>query len=314
MNLGDKIKKYRVLRGLTQTKLGEMVGFSRTTANSRIRKYETNEMAPKADIRQKIALALNVDMSALSDIDIQTEEDIMQVLFYLEETKNMSVERTGNKINLSFDCDDSENAKLLGYLCSWASVKSNTVSDEASLQQYNIWKAQFPMDINAYLDQQLAELNSIYIPLLKKNGAKSKFDNMADFMASIRVLTELGIRIKADHVSFGAGDGGIMLQFPASQIIDANTDVQTAFANFLSGLNSISIYCRQEISPSAFVSSEGTMISYVLRYSPFSGFQKHINEVQSFVLNKDSHLDWEYKNFESAYKMKIEDWKQIRFV
>ena len=90
MNLGDKIKKYRVLRGLTQTKLGEMVGFSRTTANSRIRKYETNEMAPKADIRQKIALALNVDMSALSDIDIQTEEDIMQVLFYLEKTKKQT--------------------------------------------------------------------------------------------------------------------------------------------------------------------------------------------------------------------------------
>ena len=113
MNLGDKIKKYRVLRGLTQTKLGEMVGFSRTTANSRIRKYETNEMAPKADIRQKLADALNVDMSALSDIDVQSEEDIMQVLFLLEETQDMEIVRDGNKISLTFDCESNRNPKLM---------------------------------------------------------------------------------------------------------------------------------------------------------------------------------------------------------
>ena len=40
MTLGDKIKKYRILRQLTQKELGEKVGFSSKTADSRIRKYE----------------------------------------------------------------------------------------------------------------------------------------------------------------------------------------------------------------------------------------------------------------------------------
>ena len=50
MTLGDKIKKYRILRQLTQKELGEKVGFSSKTADSRIRKYEKNIMAPKTEI------------------------------------------------------------------------------------------------------------------------------------------------------------------------------------------------------------------------------------------------------------------------
>ena len=85
MTLGEKIKKYRELRELTQRELGQKVGFSAGTEDSRIRKYEKDMMAPKEDIRIKIAEALDIDMSALNDIDIQTEEDAIRILFYLEE-------------------------------------------------------------------------------------------------------------------------------------------------------------------------------------------------------------------------------------
>ena len=85
MTLGEKIKKYRELRELTQRELGQKVGFSAGTEDPRIRKYEKNMMAPKTDIRRKIAEALDIDMSALNDIDIQTEKDAIRALFYLEE-------------------------------------------------------------------------------------------------------------------------------------------------------------------------------------------------------------------------------------
>ena len=42
MTLGEKIKKYRELRELTQRELGQKVGFSAETEDSRIRKYEKN--------------------------------------------------------------------------------------------------------------------------------------------------------------------------------------------------------------------------------------------------------------------------------
>ena len=41
-------------------------------------------MAPKTEIRNKLADALDVDLSALSDINIQTYEDIMHTLFCLK--------------------------------------------------------------------------------------------------------------------------------------------------------------------------------------------------------------------------------------
>ena len=40
MTLGERIRGFRRLRGLTQKELGIAVGFPETTADSRIRKYE----------------------------------------------------------------------------------------------------------------------------------------------------------------------------------------------------------------------------------------------------------------------------------
>lgn len=74
-NTWRKNKKVQGIAGLTQKAVGERVGFSIGTQDSRIRKYEKDMMAPKEDIRIKIAEALDIDMSALNDIDIQTEED-----------------------------------------------------------------------------------------------------------------------------------------------------------------------------------------------------------------------------------------------
>ena len=44
MTLGKKIRKYRMLKDMTQKELGLAVGFSEATADSRIRKYESGTM------------------------------------------------------------------------------------------------------------------------------------------------------------------------------------------------------------------------------------------------------------------------------
>ena len=80
MTIGDKIRKYRNLRGITQEELGKRVGLPR----DRIRQYETNVRSPKPDLLKKFAEQLNVDVAALSDVDIRDEEDLMHVLFDAE--------------------------------------------------------------------------------------------------------------------------------------------------------------------------------------------------------------------------------------
>ena len=127
MTLGEKIKKYRELRELTQRELGQKVGFSSGTEDSRIRKYEKNMMAPKTDIRRKIAEALDIDMSALNDIDIQTEKDAIRALFYLEEKYGMDIKKTDRDISLTFDIDNTDIWKLIEYLEEWATKKEEYI-------------------------------------------------------------------------------------------------------------------------------------------------------------------------------------------
>lgn len=65
MAIGNRIRYFRKLRGLTQTQLGELLGFSELTAHVRITQYETSQKISKADTLQNIASALKVDVSAL---------------------------------------------------------------------------------------------------------------------------------------------------------------------------------------------------------------------------------------------------------
>ncbi len=53
---GEMIRKYRIEKGLTQKKLGDLCGI----ADSNIRKYESGRQNPKFETLQKIAIALGV--------------------------------------------------------------------------------------------------------------------------------------------------------------------------------------------------------------------------------------------------------------
>lgn len=92
MTLGKKIKEYRLLHDMTQKELGMKIGFSASTADSRIRKYEGDLMAPKSEIRNKLVQALDVDPSALSDIDIRSIEDVVRTFFFMEEYLGFEIE------------------------------------------------------------------------------------------------------------------------------------------------------------------------------------------------------------------------------
>ena len=54
MTVGDKIKKIRTFRGMTQKELGLAVGFEEKGADNRIAQYETNYRVPKRELLDKI--------------------------------------------------------------------------------------------------------------------------------------------------------------------------------------------------------------------------------------------------------------------
>lgn len=58
MNIGENIKKFRKLEGLTQKQLGELIGKSTIT----IRKYEANDVQVSMEVLHDISKVLNTPM------------------------------------------------------------------------------------------------------------------------------------------------------------------------------------------------------------------------------------------------------------
>ena len=85
MNTGEKIKRIRQFRGLTQKELGKAIGLSESAAN-RITQYEIGYRVPKKDMLDQMAKVLRCNPLALYDVSGQNAEEIMQILFWLDES------------------------------------------------------------------------------------------------------------------------------------------------------------------------------------------------------------------------------------
>ena len=83
MNIGEKIKRIRQHRRMTQKELGELVDLS---AN-RIAQYEMGYRVPKKPLLNQIAEALRVSPLALSDGGNGPANDILEQLFWLDEAQ-----------------------------------------------------------------------------------------------------------------------------------------------------------------------------------------------------------------------------------
>ena len=119
MNLGEKIKYYRNLRGISQETLGELSEINPAT----IKKYEYGIRNPKPDQLLKIANALGISIHVFMDFDIETVSDVLTLLFQLDEQVEMNFEtkkdRNGkpvpSSVKLSFK-DADINARLSKYI------------------------------------------------------------------------------------------------------------------------------------------------------------------------------------------------------
>ena len=308
MTLGEKIKKYRLMKNLTQKDLGIKVGFSAATADSRIRKYEKDIMAPKNDIRQKIADALDIDLSALSDINIESYEDIMQILFLFEENLGMEIERKDGKTHLIFDDNNKDIEKFISYLYIWHSQKKNLISTSDTISteemyKYKIWKSRFPKDINAYWNKQLDELDQLYAPLVKKSASKNKkITLLSEFLLQIRKLIQSGVSIETNVKLSGTGQAALVLGFYLPEILNTNNKERLLhFADYIYNLETLQSY-GMLIDRQILTKEKGTQVIYSLQLSPLSAFKSTIDKISHFENDIANNNDWDIESFESQFE------------
>ena len=83
--ISKRIRFFRKLRGMTQKRLGLSVGFPEKTADLRVAQYEIDARGPKAALRERFAVALDISVNALAIPDVETPAGLMHTLFVLED-------------------------------------------------------------------------------------------------------------------------------------------------------------------------------------------------------------------------------------
>ena len=122
MTVGEKIKYYRNIRGISQEMLGNLSGINPAT----IKKYEYGIRNPKPDQLLKITNALGISINLFMDFDIETVSDVLSLLFKLDEQIDMKFEAEKDEngefipstIKLSF-----QNAAINQKLCTYLKAK-----------------------------------------------------------------------------------------------------------------------------------------------------------------------------------------------
>ena len=139
MAVGDRIKRVRTLRNLTQRELGCAVGFQESTADVRIAQYETGTRTPKEDMLRKIASVLDVNFRSLYDPSLYAAEDVMFTMFELDEHYNLSIHDFDGKRCIAF------NRRLLDeFFTEWQERKKELADGVISREEYLEWKLNWP--------------------------------------------------------------------------------------------------------------------------------------------------------------------------
>ena len=290
MTLGEKIKKYRILKGLTQKELGLAVGFSAATADSRIRKYERDLIAPKDDIRIKLAKALEVDLSAISDIDVATYEDVMQVLFLFEESYGMDIDKKDGKTVLVFDDKNESIRTLITYMNLWQGQRKALLSNQDKLtderiKAYEVWKSRFPSNIKGYFTSKENEILEYYrhlVILAEKNCPYAKVTS--DITLLLRKIVESGFTLTTTYSTAKSAKTGPGFIFVVDELLaPPSEDAAKLFAQFLSELNHFSdlgakVYSEMQMAEKSLT------ITYYIPIASFSVIKDQIDELLEYRL------------------------------
>ena len=145
MAIGERIRFFRNLRGMTQKYLGQVVGLPKKTADIRMAQYESGSRTPKAELTENLAGALGVSPLALSVPDIDSYLGLMHTLFTLEDRYGLTVETGENGVSLRVDpLKGKDAAELSEMLTAWAQQAEKLRNGEVNRENYDKWRYNYP--------------------------------------------------------------------------------------------------------------------------------------------------------------------------
>lgn len=144
-NLGQKIRFYRQIAGMTQKELGTACGLNEST----IRNYELGNRYPDSDTISDISYALEISPYALAAPDPVSAESSLQYLFNMEKTLDLTPTTIDGKVYLEVSSDMDVNdtaappANLKRMLTYWAAMYEKFINEEVDEVDYLLWQAKY---------------------------------------------------------------------------------------------------------------------------------------------------------------------------
>ena len=136
MTIGEKIKKVRKLKGLSRSELAFLCGMSEYT----IRSYEQGIRTPSDSQLDKIALALEVDIHAISNPSLDSRIGVAHTLFELEEQFGLTVTKYEGLIVIR----PEQYTGTYDFLSSWCNMKEKMINGEITQEEYDMWRYNYP--------------------------------------------------------------------------------------------------------------------------------------------------------------------------
>ncbi len=238
MTVGEKIKYYRELNGFSKRELGLRAGFSFSTAAVRISQYESEQTIPREEVLAKIATALNVDISALANINISNEAELLHTLFELENNYGVKITKNNDSYSITFENLIYKNRTLLSYLDAWYNRQQQLDLNLNTEKEYNLWRSNFPLEIRkneANIEKKLAEKFGIQKEKLQNENFS--ISTLSDVAVILRYLFE-----KLNYYDicpqpqapFTGKDSFVgILSFDNNELLSLNDEVSLVYTKFL---------------------------------------------------------------------------------
>ena len=126
MAIGERIRFFRNMKGITQKYLGMVVGFPERSADVRMAQYETGSRTPKADLTRTLAGFFEVSTDALTVPDIDSDIGLMHTLFALEDIRGLTY------------------LSMLEMFSRWANEAKKLEAGEITREEYDHWRYTYP--------------------------------------------------------------------------------------------------------------------------------------------------------------------------
>lgn len=309
MNIGEKIRKFRLLRNYTQAQLGSKVKLS----GDRIRQYESNVRSPKTDKLQEIAGALNVNINALDNPNLDNPLSIMHSFFELEEKYGLHVEKNENEFHLVFSSAKSSSSKdlLIEFLDGWfyERIKYQPTLDdtpediEDKKLQYEDWKARFPYSMYDRINKQFDIVLSFMEDLDKQLNSKTAITTFSEFFQHLLTVSFSGLSIVAKK-EFYTSELCSTFTIKCSNILELKNESKSHFAQFRRDLIDLKKMGYNVLETPRQINNE-TYVKYVINSPQIAAICDGYNNL--IEMKNSSTYDEEYYNYEVDNNMRIFD-------